>query len=414
MAKERVELFLARRISSSGEKRSGAMIGIARISVAISMAVMLVAIAVIGGFKQALGRELTGLDGHIKVEPSGSYYDLSGSPLRRNLDFEQSVAQMEHFASISPYASRSGIVRSSTAMQGAYLRGVGQGYDSLYFASKLIAGSLPRIGGAERKKDVLISKSLADQLEVSVGDKIEYLFSSAESPVRRDSYKVSGIYSTGLTSMELGLALTDLRNIQRINGWEEDICSGYTIMADEIDNMALLADNVRAEAYLAGDNALWRTSDLRGRYPQIFDWLATHDINGVVIVVIMIVVALLNMITALLIIIFERIRMIGTLRALGMRGGQIQKVFLWCSLRVILIGQFWGNLLAGALLLIQHHTGIIALDPEAYLISEVPVAFEWGWWLLLNVATPAVIVALLAIPVTITSRIKPDQTLKYQ
>lgn len=413
MTKQNTELFLARRLSSSRGRRSGAMVGIARVSVAISMAVIFVALSVVGGFKEALTEKLTGLNSHITVDVSRPYSAVEDIPLVRDSLFESRVAKMEHFASLSTYTSRSGIARSNSAMQGLILRGVEQDYDSLYFAAALTEGRLPRIGTPDRKKELLISVSLARLLEVGVGDKLELLFTSPSAPLRRDSFKVCGIYSTGLTAMEQSLALTDARNVRRINGWEANEVSGYKIMADKLENMGELCGNVRAEAYLCGDEQIWRTGDLSNNYPQIFDWLATHDINGAVIIVIMLAVALLNMITALLIIIFEHIRTIGTLKAYGMRNRSVHKLFLWCGLRVILVGQFWGNLIGGGLLLLQHHTGIIALDAEAYLLDSVPVAFDWGWWIGMNLAIPVVLTLLLSIPVAVTSRIRPAQTIKY-
>ncbi len=390
------------------------MTGIARLCVALCFAVMLVALSVITGFEEAMHERLTGMESHISVEPAGSYYSLEKEPLVRNHDFEQRIAKFDHFASITPYASKAGIVKSNTAMQGAYLRGVTLDYDSLFLRSVLTEGSLPRIATPERKKDILISQTLAKLLEVEVGDKVEFIFTSPNSPIRRDAYKVSGIYSTGISSMEQNLTITDIRNVQRLNGWEENQVSGYMIMADEFDNVAELCGEVRAEGYLAGDEQVWRTLSIADQYPQIFDWLATHDINGAVIIIIMLAVALLNMISALLIIIFERIRTIGTLKALGMRNRSVQKVFMICGLRIILNGMLWGNIVGGGLLLIQHLTGFVSLDAEAYLLSAVPVGFEWGWWLGLNVGLPVVLLLLLTIPVGITSRIQPDQTLKYQ
>lgn len=414
MAKERVEWFLARRISHKRGERSGAMIGIARISVAISVAVMLVAISVIVGFKEALHERLTGLEAHITVEPAGSHYSLDVKSQTLNEEFERKVAQMEGIESIVPIASRAGIVRSGGTMQGAYLRGVGVGYDTLFYHSCLVEGTLPRIGGQERKKDILISQTLARALDVAVGDKVEFVFTSEGAPVRRDAYKVSGIFSTGFASMERMLTLTDIRNVQRLNGWAEDKVSGYMIMASDMDTSRKLVGEVRAEAYFAGDDEMWRTTDLVDSYPQVFDWLATHDVNGAVIIIIMIVVAMLNMSSALLIIIFERIRMIGTLKALGMRNRGVQRLFLLCASKVIFGGLLWGNVVAGVLLGVQHLTGIVALDPEAYLLSAVPVAFGWGWWLAVDVLLPLILLALLMIPVAITSRVRPDQTLKYQ
>lgn len=390
------------------------MTGIARLCVAICFAVMLVALSVITGFEEAMHEQLTGLEAHITVEPAGSYYSLEKEPLLLNSDFEQRVATFDHFGSIVPYASKAGIVKGKESMQGAYLRGVSEGYDSLFFASHLTEGSLPRIATPERKKDILISQTLAKLLEVGVGDKVEFIFTSPNSPIRRDAYKVSGIYSTGMTSMEQNLTLTDIRNVQRLGGWEENQVSGYMIMADNFEGMEELCGEVRAEGYLAGGEQVWRTLSIADNYPQIFDWLATHDINGAVIIVIMLAVALLNMVSALLIIIFERIRTIGTLKALGMRNSSVQKVFLICGGRIVLRGMLWGNIIGGILLAIQHFTGVVSLDPEAYMLSAVPVGFEWGWWLGLNILLPAVLMVLMMIPVAITSRIRPDQTLKYQ
>ncbi|MBQ8271922.1 MAG: ABC transporter permease [Tidjanibacter sp.] len=414
MARERVELFLASRIAPKKGERSGAMTGIARLCVAICFAVMLVALSVITGFEVAMHEKLTGMDAHITVEPSSSHYTLDNTPLTLNPEFEQRVATFDHFRSIAPFASRAGIIKSNTAMQGAYLRGVEEHYDSLFFRSVLIEGSLPRIGTPERKKDILLSQTLAKLLEVEVGDKVEFVFNSPDSPIRRDAYKVSGIYSTGMSSMEQNLTITDIRNVQRLGGWGEHQVSGYMIMADSFDGVEELCGNVRAEGYMMGGEEMWRTLSIADNYPQIFDWLATHDINGAVIIIIMLAVALLNMVSALLIIIFERIRTIGTLKALGMRNGSVQRVFLICGVRIVLRGMLWGNLIGGALLIIQHLTGFVALDAEAYLLSAVPVGFEWGWWLGLNILLPVVLLLLMMIPVAITSRIRPDQTLKYQ
>lgn len=414
MTKVRVDKFLAGRVSSSKGRRSGAMVGVARVSVTISIVVILVAISVVLGFKEQLGEMLTGLESHISVEAAQPYNSAEEVPLVRSAEFEERVQALGSFGSISYVADKRGIVRSGGGMQGVLLRGVDRSYESSFFAERIVDGSMPRVGGEERFKDVLISKTLADLLEMGVGDKVEFVFTSENTPLRRDAYKVCGIYSSGMTSMEQGLVLTDLRNIQRINGWGENEVSAYKIMASDLDSMVPLCENVRKEAYLFGGGQIWRALHLGEKYPQIFDWLATHDINGMVVIIIMLIVALLNMISALLIIIFERISMIGTLKALGMRNRGVQRVFLRCGLKVILEGLLWGNLIGGALLLTQHLTGVVGLNPEAYIISEVPVAFDLGWWVGLNVAIPVVLTLLLMIPVAITSRIKPTQTLKYQ
>ena len=414
MSSRVAEIFLARRLSRRKGERRGGMLVIATISVAVSMAVMLVSMSVIGGFKVALEEILTGFAAHVRVEVLQAASVADATPLELSPEFEQKVAGLDHFGSIARVAEKSGIIKSATAMQGSLIKGVDVGYDSLFYRSCLVEGRLPRIGGKSRTKDILVSEALANMLEVGLNDKVEMVFTSPEAPIRRDAYKIVGIYNSGMTTMDRSLALTDIRNIQRLNGWNENQVTCYEIMADDVAFLDEFAGNVRVEALYAGGDTLWRTSDLRGSYPQYFDWLATHDINGVVIIVIMIVVALLNMITALLIIIFERIQMIGTLKALGMRNGAIQRVFLWRSLSVILRGLAWGNAIGLGLMAVQHFTGVFKLDAEAYILSSVPISFELWWWLGLNLLVPLVLVVLLSVPVAVISRIKPDQTLKYQ
>ncbi len=414
MSRRATEIFLARRLSRRKGERRGGMLVIATISVAVSMAVMLVSMSVIGGFKGALEEILTGFAAHVRVEVLQAASVADATPLELSPEFEQKVAQIDHFGSIARVAEKSGIIKSATAMQGTLIKGVDVGYDSLFYRSCLVEGRLPRIGGESRTKDILVSEALANMLEVGLDDKVEMVFTSPEAPIRRDAYKIVGIYNSGMTTMDRSLALTDIRNIQRLNGWSENQVTCYEIMADDVAALDEFAGSVRVEALYGGGETLWRTTDLRSSYPQYFDWLATHDINGVVIIVIMIVVALLNMITALLIIIFERIQMIGTLKALGMRNGAIQRVFLWRSLSVIVRGLAWGNAIGLGLMAVQHLTGIFKLDAEAYILSSVPVSFELWWWLGLNLLVPLVLVVLLSVPVAVISRIKPDQTLKYQ
>lgn len=414
MSKRATEIFLARRLSRRKGERRGGMLVIATISVAVSMAVMLVSMSVIGGFKSALEEILTGFAAHVRVEVLQAASVADATPLELSPEFEQKVAQIDHFGSIARVAEKSGIIKSATAMQGTLIKGVDMGYDSLFYRSCLVEGRLPRIGGESRTKDILVSEALANMLEVGLDDKVEMVFTSPEAPIRRDAYKIVGIYNSGMTTMDRSLALTDIRNIQRLNGWSENQVTCYEIMADDVAFLDEFAGNVRVEALYGGGETLWRTTDLRSSYPQYFDWLATHDINGLVIIVIMIVVALLNMITALLIIIFERIQMIGTLKALGMRNGAIQRVFLWRSLSVIVRGLAWGNAIGLGLMAVQHLTGVFKLDAEAYILSSVPVSFELWWWLGLNLLVPLVLVVLLSVPVAVISRIKPDQTLKYQ
>lgn len=417
MRKASTELFLARKISDgSGANRS--LLGVASAAVAVSTAVMIVTLAVIGGFRRGVTDKLTGFLAHIRVEQLQSANVAEQSPIVRDEAFEQEIASITHVASITPYASKQGLVKSSTAMEGISLDGVTTGYDSLFYKQYLVEGRLPRVGGAERRKEILVSRSLANLLQVGVGDRVELIFLGSDRlSVRRDRMAVSGIYSSGMEEFDRVVALTDMRNVQRLNLWNADQISGYRIMATSLDQAPEVAGEVRVAALYAGGNDaenLWRTSEVHTSYPYIFDWLATHNVNATVIVVIMLAVALLNMISALLITLFERTRTIGILKALGMRDRPIGNIFLLRSGVVIGRGMLWGNIAGLAVVAIQGFTGLIKLDAEAYMLSSVPVAFGWGWWPVLNVAVPVVLLLLLSLPVRIISRIEPGQTLKYQ
>lgn len=414
MSNRKAELVIANRLVASSEGGRNTMLRIASAAVAVSMAVMIVAMSVIGGFRIAITDRLSGFAAHVKVENLQSASLTVPAPITRNADFENKVRHLPHFSSITPFTDKNGIIKSRTAMQGVRLVGVTDGYDSLFYRRYLVEGSLPRVGGEERYTDILISRALSDLLQAGVGSKVEMIFIGSNTPLRRDAYKVVGIYSTGMAEMDRLVTVTDMRNVQRLCSWAPEQISGYEIMADDIRNMEHLAGDVRVEALYAGGNETWRTSDLKTNYPYFFDWLATHDINAVVIIAIMLIVALLNMISALLIIIFEKIQMIGVLKALGMRDGSIQRIFLWRSLSVVLRGMLWGNVAGLALIAFQWLTGAIKLDAEAYLLTRVPVSFGWDWWLGLNVGVPVLLLLLLAIPVAVVSRIRPDQTLKYK
>ena len=212
------------------------------------------------------------------------------------------------------------------------------------------------------------------------------------------------------------LAFTDLRNVQRLADWQEDEVSGYELRTDDFAHSDDFARRVALRLlYDDGDEAQNLTvTSLRELYPNIFDWLAAHNVNAAVIVGIMLVVAFFNMASALLILVLERTRMIGLLKALGMRNGPLRRIFLYRAAFIALRGMAWGNGVGLLLCLLQQWFHVVKLDSEGYLLSEVPIALEWGWWLLLNAGVLAVIVLLLGLPTYIISSIKPEQTIRYE
>lgn len=412
-----LEFFIARRLASSpDESQRNVMVRIATATVAIGVAVMIVALAVITGFKREITDKIIGFASHVQVVNLDGNSSFERPPIERSASFEERVKVLPATASIAPFAVKGGIVRTSEAMQGVMLKGVGEGYDERFFAANLVRGTLPRVGGEERHKDLLISESLAAMLRLDTASKVEMLFVQEDGRPRRDRFKVCGVYSTGMGDMDNMMVITELRNVQRLNGWDERQITGYEINTNDFSRLAEYAeriDLIAAEVSVREGRNLM-AEDIEHRYPTIFDWLRAHNVNAVVIIVIMITVALMNMISAMLIILLERTRMIGLLKAMGMRNGAIQRVFLYRSLYIVARGAVWGNVIGLAICALQRWGHIVKLDPSGYMLSEVPICVEWWWLVALNVGTVAAIVLLMALPTMIISFIKPDTSIRYQ
>lgn len=409
--------FIARRTARPlpGE-RPGVMERIAVVSVALSVGVMILSLAVMMGFKHAIARKIAGFAAHVALTDVRSVEALDSQPVRRSDYLENLVRSTEGFVSMTPYALRGGIVRTDEAVEGVVLKGVDASYDRQAFGEWLQEGDLPRIGDSIRTKDILLSRSLARRLRLGVGDRVEMLFIDRGEQPRRDRFKVSGIYDSGMEEMDNLFILTDIRNVQRLSDRSPDEITGYEIITRDFASSddfarrlgrALLYDDDPATDNLAAMSA-------QMRYANIFDWLKAHDVNTAVIIGIMLVVAFFNMTSALLILVMERTRMIGLLKSLGMRNATLRRIFLYRAAFVALRGMLWGNGIGLALCFLQQWTGFAKLDAEGYLLSEVPVSVEWGWWLLLNGGVLAAIVVMLTIPAGIVSSVKPSEAIRYE
>ncbi len=409
-----LEFFIARRLATDGGK-PGVMVRIAGISVALGMAVMILTLAVIMGFKREVTRKVTGFGAHVAVTDIRGVHALDSEPVRRTPHLDSLIRSTEGFASLYPYALKGGIVKTSDAVLGVMLKGVDGTFGDAFFRACLEEGDLPRVADTIRTKDILISRTMADQLQAGVGDKVEMLFVGNGEAPRRDRYRVSGIYRSGMEEMDRTMMLTDLRNVQRLAGWAGDEITGYEVRTTDFSRVDEFAR--RIETALLRDDADETRNlaavSIRELYPNIFDWLRAHDVNAAVVIAIMLLVALFNMASALLILVLERTRMIGLLKAMGMRDGAVQRIFLWRAGFIVVRGLVWGNAAGLALCLVQRWFHVVKLSSEGYLLSEVPVAFGWGWWLLLNAGVVVVTVLLLTLPARVISSVKPDETIKY-
>ena len=412
-----LERYLARRMAQSKDgSRPSVMERIAVISVAVSVAVMLLSLAVVFGFKREIGANMSGFASHVVVTDVRGLYRTDAEPIRADAALDSLLRADKGVLHLQRYARRGGVVRSTEAVEGVLLKGVGAEYDWSNFESWLKEGELPRVGDSVRTKDVLLSRQLATRLQVGVGDRIEMLFVEPDEAPYRDRFKVSGIYASGLEEMDKAMLLTDIRNVQRLSQWRDEEISGYEIYTHTLADGAALA--ARLDHQLLYDERI-ETSNVTAvaveeLYPQIFDWLKAHDVNALVVLVIMLVVAFFNMSAALLILVLERIRMIGLLKALGMQNGSLRKIFLYRASMIALRGLGWGNAVGLAIALVQKYLQPVRLDAEGYLLSVVPIDLDWRWWLLLNVGFTLSIVLLMLLPSSVVATVKPDETMRYE
>lgn len=400
---------------SSWGGRRNIMVRIAVWSTALGVAVMIITLAVIAGFSREIERRMTGFTGHVRVtSASASPADEEPPMFLRESRVEAMLLSLEGVAALDAYAVRGGVVKHGDAVEGLVLKGY-DGSGGGFFAETLVEGEMPRRGDSLRYKDVLLSRTAAEKLDLGTGDRMEMLFFEEGRPPRRDRFTVSGIYSTGMDESERLVALTDIRNVRRLAMCGDSAVSGYELrLADGSRCESCAAEADRRLLYDADGDAALRAESIRDIYPAVFDWQNTHDVNGAVIITLMLLVSLFNMAAALLILVLERTRAIGVLKALGMTDASLRRTFLWRALFIMAEGVVWGDIAGAGLCLLQKYGHIIKLDPEGYILSEMPVCIEWWHVAAVDAGAVAVIVLGLLLPARIVSSVHPDEAVRYE
>lgn len=410
-------LFIARRTAqTSEENRPGVMVRIATLAVALSLTVMLLSMAVIMGFKREVSRKIVGFAADIELTDIRSGAGPESHPIRYSKELQGLFEGEKQVAGVQSYLTLGGVVKSREGMQGTLVKGVGADYDTRFYEELLVEGRIPRIGDSLRHKELLLSEGVARKLGIAVEERIELLFMDGSGEPRRDRFKLVGLYRSGMEEADNRYALTDARNLRRILGWDADCVSGFELTLHTSDEADKTADRLNLallySEWEGAENLVARS--VQQRYPAMFDWLRTHDVNAAVILGIMLIVALFNMTSALLILVFERTCMIGMLKALGMTNRSLRAIFLYRALFIMGRGVVWGNVAALVLALAQKWGHIIKLDASGYLLSEVPIAIEWSWWVAINLGAVALILLLLTLPASIVGRIRPEQSIRYE
>ena len=406
-------LFIANRTAKATTSTQSTMVRIATSAVAVSITVMLVTLAVVLGFKKEISTTISDLSSDITITDLSALYGAEVRPIKKSESLDKVLSLTESITEVSGYAMRGGVVRSEDGAIGIVIKGIASFDSSSTIARTITSGTLPRTEKS-RYKELLLPAKVATELNVEVGQRVEILTMGNNQIPGRDIFKVCGIYNA-MGDTPITIALADIRNVQKLNGWASDTFSGFEIdVADEL-SVEQVAEQLNwniFEHFQGTENlSAVAASEL---YANRFAWLQTHDINAVVIIIIMFIVALFNMVTALLILLFERTRMVGILKSLGMDNRSVRKIFLYQAARIVGKGVVIGNCVAIALIILQKYTGVIKLDASAYFVSAVPVNIGVVEILIINTIFAAAILSLLFVATAIVARIEPAESVKYE
>jgi lipoprotein-releasing system permease protein len=386
---------------------------IAIIGIAMGLGVMILAVAILTGFKQQIREKVVGFGSHIQIMNFDSNISFETTPISDTQAFIPNIKQLHGVAHVEVFATKAGIIRTEEDIQGVVLKGIGSDFDWSYFKSNMVDGNVFTVTDTGRTDKVIISKKIADMLRLKTGDSFSMLF--IQDPPRMRKFTISGIYETSLEEFDKMYVFCDIGHIKRLNGWSEDQVSGFEIFINDFDKLDEMTATVRdAIGYkLTEEDSKFKVTNIRIRYPQIFDWLNFQDLNVVIIILLMLIVAGFNMISGLLILILEKTNMIGVLKSLGAEDITIRRVFIYQAAYLIGKGLFWGNFIGVGLAFLQLKTGLITLDPSSYYIKTVPVNLQLSHILLLNAGTMVAIILMLLVPSQLISRITPVKAIKY-
>jgi lipoprotein-releasing system permease protein len=410
-----LEYFIAKRIHFRQDRKhvSRPAVRIAILGIAIGLAVMLLAVSIVTGFKKEIRNKTIGFGGHIQITnfDSNNTYELT--PIVLNDTLINELAAIPGVKHIQAFATKPGIIKTNEQFQGMVLKGIDEHFDWDFFKSNLIEGDILHIGESLQNQAV-ISKHQADLFKLKLGDTFFAYF--IQDQVRARKFTISGIYSTNFIEYDKLFILTDMRHIKQLNDWQDWEVSGYEILIQDFDKIDEIGDQVyfkTANKAQANGNMLY-TQTIRDINPQIFSWLDLLDINVWVILFLMLAVAGFNMISGLLILILERTTMIGILKSIGATNWSVRKIFLYHSLFLIGKGMLWGNIIGLSICAIQYFTGIIPLDPEAYYIATVPILFNWPLIIGLNIGTLIASILMMIGPSYLITKILPAKIIRYE
>lgn len=413
-----VPYFLARRIYADNDnqkKVSRPAVRIAIIGVAVGLAVMIVSVCVVLGFKHAIRDKVVGFGSHIQVAEFSMLQQGTDSPIEVDDSVMNVLQHIEGVKHVQRFAMKQGILKTDSDFLGVAFKGVGPEFDSTFIHQHLLEGVVPKFSDKSSGNKILVSKVMADKLKLTCGSRI-FAYFIDDSGVRTRRFTIAGIYQTNLTQYDNVMCYVDLYTAVKLNGWQEDMASGAELQVDHFDKLDEVEDRVVKLVNRTTDKYgnTYSSKTIKELSPQIFSWLDLLDLNVWIILIIMMAVAAVTMISGLLIIILERTQMIGLMKALGARNPMVRHTFMWLAAFIIGRGLLWGNMIALALVALQYFTGIVKLDPATYYVSSVPVEVNVLFVVLLNIGTLLISLLVLIGPSFLISHIHPAKTMTYE
>jgi lipoprotein-releasing system permease protein len=378
--------------------------------IAIGLAVMLLALAVMNGFQGEIRKKVTGFGSHIQITGYDSNESLEADSMSRFQPSVDALKQQSNIRHIQVYATKAGLVKAGDQLSGVVLKGIDRDFDWSFFKQNLREGNIINLpaDSDSSSTEVLISRFIAKRLKLNVGDKFRMYF-LRESETRQRAFKVAGIYETGLTDgFDDRFIICDIRQVQKLNNWSRNAIAGFEVLVNDFDKLDETTEIVRSEIEVN----LYAES-IRELTPQIFSWLDVLDVNALIIIGLMLFVSMINMISALLILILDRTSMIGILKAMGAADRQIMRVFLLHASKLIALGMLIGNILGLGLCVLQKQFGIAKLDEASYYLSSVPVQIEWWQVFVVNAVTFVLCQLALLLPALVVSRISPVKAIRF-
>ena len=405
-----IEYFIAKKLFAAKENNNSytkPILRIAIFAVSLSVAVMLISLMIVNGFKNNISSKVIGFGSHIVITKFSNNQSYESEPISINQNFLSKISNDDYIKNINVFATKAGIIKTSEEIHGVVLKGVSDDYNWKFFKDNLVSGEVLNINDTIRSNDILVSNEIARLLKLNISDNLIMYF--MQDPTRVRKFNIKGIYSTEMVDFDKLFIIGDIKHIQSLNLWQDTLIGGFEITINDFNKLDKATEKIYNE--IPYD---LNARSIKERIPQIFNWLDLQDVNAMVILILMFIVGVINMITVLLILILERTQVIGILKALGATNWNIQKVFLFSTTNLIVKALFFGNLIALLFAFLQIKFSIISLDPETYYMNSIPISLDIIHILLINFFTICLCYLILIIPSIIITKITPIKAIRFK